>query len=294
MTAGPRAPSRPSVPLPAGACDTHTHVFGPYDRFPLRFPPKYAAPDAPVEAHAAMRRAVGLDRAVIVQPAPYAADSAAILDALAREPDALRGVATATAETPDEELARWRAAGILGLRFVEVTLPGGGGRYPGAAGFDDLAALAPRMRAIGLHAQIWADCARIAADAGMLCGLGVPVVIEHMGRFEVERGVADPSFRTLVGLVAEGRVWIKLAPCRTSTRFPDYEDARPFHDALVAANPDRLLWASDWPHVRMEDSTPDVGHLVDLFDRWTARDPVLRRKVFVDNPEALYGFGPRR
>ena len=64
-------------------------------------------------------------------------------------------------------------------------------------------------------------------------------------------------------------MWVKLSLCRNSQRFPDYPDIRVFHDSLIAANPSRLLWGSDWPHVRMGELTPDVGHLVDLFHDWT-------------------------
>jgi predicted TIM-barrel fold metal-dependent hydrolase len=110
-----------------------------------------------------------------------------------------------------------------------------------------------------------------------------------MGRFDVTRGTNAAAFRRLLRLAADAGVWIKLSVPRNSKRFPDYEDVRPFHDALVETVPYRLLWASDWPFLNMADKTPRVGHLVDLFDAWTS-DDALRRRIMVDNPARLYGF----
>jgi len=292
MSAAPPPATPPRLALPEGACDTHTHIFGPLDRFPLAVEPRYDPPDAPSDGHQAMRRAVGLSRAVLVQPAPYGTDCSAMLDAIARADGALRGIALATAATSPETLRALHAAGVDGLRFTEARMPGGGAPFPGSVGFADMVRLAPAMAEIGLHAQVWADCDRIAADADLLAGLGVPVVLDHMGRFDVARGPADPDFRRLLGLLAEGRVWVKLALCRNSDRHPDYPDLRPFHDALVAANPDRLLWASDWPFIGMGAGAPDPGHLIDLFDAWTGGDAGLRRRILADNPARLYRFPP--
>lgn len=283
-------PRAPKMPLPPGACDTHTHVFGPLERFPLAVAGSYEPPPTPFDVHRAMLERVGFARAVLVQPAPYAQDCRALLDACLRAPERLRGIAVATRETSDAALGEMRRAGVRGLRFVEVPDPQGGGRYKGSVGLDELMLLAPRMQALGLHAQIWADCERIAADADMLTSLGVAVVVDHMGRPDVSRGMNDPSFARLVSLAAERRLWVKLSVCRTSKQFPDYEDARPLHDALIEAAPQRLLYGSDWPHVRMGALTPDAGHLVDLFDRWTENDAALRRRIFVENPRELYGF----
>ena len=283
-------PSAPKTPLPAGACDTHTHVFGPLDRFPLAVTGSYEPPPTPFDVHRAMLEQVGFARAVLVQPAPYALDCRALLDACMRAPERLRGIAVATSGTSDADLAAMYRAGVRGLRFVEVPDPQGGGRYKGSVGFEELALLAPRMKEHGLHAQIWADCDRIVANADMLTSLGVPVVADHMGRPDVARGAKDATFAKLVSLAAGGKLWIKLSVCRTSKQFPDYEEARPLHDAMIEAAPQRLLYGSDWPHVRMGALTPDAGHLVDLFNRWIGNDAALRQRIFVDNPSELYGF----
>lgn len=284
----PRMPSRPANPMPAGACDAHAHVFGSSERFPLALASSYAPPQAPFELYREMLDRIGADRGVLVQPAPYGTDAAALTDALRRGEGRLRGIAVATAAIGDPELEALNAAGVRGLRFVEMR-DLSGNRFNGSVGLDELPGLAPRMRELGWHAQVWGRCDDVAARLPNLVALGVPLVLDHMGVPQVEEGPAGPSFRTLLSLVSEGRVWVKLSVCRVSQRAPDYDDARPFHDALVAANPDRLLWGSDWPFVRMGDRSPDVGRLVDLFFTWVG-DETLRRTILVNNPAAIYGF----
>lgn len=280
----------PARALPPGACDCHTHVFGSAEAYPVAHAPTYPLPDADATRHRQMRQAAGLARAILVQPAPYGDDCRAIIDAIAGEPDALRGIGTAFAGAEPEQLAALKAAGVVGLRFVHLDLPAGKNRFPGAAGLDDLWALAPAMAATGLHAQLWCDAATAVAHRQRLTGLGLPIVLEHMARFDMDAGPHGAAFAGVLDMLAAGEVWVKLALCRASSQFPDYADARPFHDRLVEANTDRVLWASDWPHVRMDETRPDVGHLLDLFDEWTGHDAALARRILVDNPAALYSF----
>jgi predicted TIM-barrel fold metal-dependent hydrolase len=167
--------------------------------------------------------------------------------------------------------------------------PEGRGRYPGAVGLDQLVALAPRLRALGWHAQLWCPADVQTARLPGLIRLGIPLVLDHMGSLQVSDCVSAPAFTHLLAQVREGHVWVKLSLCRVSRRYPDYPDLRPFHDALLEANPSRLLWGSDWPHVRMGELAPDVGHLLDLFQAWTS-DAAVRRQILVDNPAALFEF----
>jgi predicted TIM-barrel fold metal-dependent hydrolase len=110
-----------------------------------------------------------------------------------------------------------------------------------------------------------------------------------MAGLVVARGVTDPAFQAILGALKEGWLWIKLTLCRCSQDFPDYADLRPFHDALIAANPERLVWGSDWPYVRLGEKTPDVAHVLDLFRTWVP-DEAVRHRVLVNNPEILYSF----
>ncbi len=286
-------PSRPPAHLPpAGACDCHTHIFGHPANYPLAHLSQYPLPDADAKRQRQMLDQTGLSRAVLVQPAPYGDDCSAIIDAIAAAPASLRGVGTAFTGTSPDHLAQFREAGIVGLRFVHLDLPGGANRFAGAAGLEDLFDLAPAMAEAGLHAQLWCDAATFADRRSALARLGLPIVLEHMARFDSAAGVSGTAFQSVLAALAEGTVWVKLALCRASPQVPDYPDIRPFHDALIAANPQRLLWASDWPHVRLDDARPDVGHLLDLFVEWTGGDKGLAQCILVDNPAGLYGFDP--
>lgn len=284
----PRMPGVPRARLPALSCDTHCHVFGPYARYPLRYASSYAPPDAPLERYLAMLDTVGMDRGVLVQPAPYGTDASALLAAVASRKGALRGVAVAEAGTSRQALRELCAGGIRGLRFVEARDPAGR-LFAGSVGFDSLAALAPDMRELGLHAQVWGPREAHLAHLERMADIGVPVVVDHMASLSVQRGLDDPLLRLLLRLLREGRIWLKLSVCRVSTDTPGYEDLRPFHDALLAANVDRVLWGSDWPYVRMGSKAPDVAALIDLAWQWFG-DEATRRKVWVDNPANLYGF----
>jgi predicted TIM-barrel fold metal-dependent hydrolase len=124
----------------------------------------------------------------------------------------------------------------------------------------------------------------------VLKAIGLPVVIDHMGRTDARAGTGTAGFQSLVRLLGEGGCWVKVSGAhRLSTRAPDYPDARPFHEELVRANPEQLIWGTDWPHPRIEGDMRNAGHLLDLFNEWT-QDADVRRRILVDNPARLYGF----
>lgn len=284
----PRMPSRPTLVMPAHACDTHTHVFAPLTEFPLPAAASYAPPLAPADLHRTMLNTVGIERGIVVQPAPYGLDVTVLIDALQRSEGRLRGIGTATSAMNVVTLDAMQKSGICGLRFTEARMPSGE-RYRGSVGADQLQLLASRMRELSVHAQLWPSPDGIPELLHALLPLDVPLVIEHMGGIDIRRGVDDPAFQLLLALLREGRLWIKLTVCRRSAAAPDYIDLRPFHDALVRANPSRLLWGSDWPFVRMDERAPNVGQLLDLFGEWT-NDPSLRQLILADNPNTLYQF----
>jgi predicted TIM-barrel fold metal-dependent hydrolase len=283
--APPDHPRRPQHLPPVGATDCHAHVFGPFDRFPLAPERHYTPSELSGERYLRMLDDIGFSRGVLVQATAHGTDCGALLHALDRGGDRLRGIALLAPDVSDEDLWAMHRRGVRGARFSRPP----GELTQGSIGFEVLESLAPRLAGLGWHAQIWTPCGFLASAAPRLTTLGVPLVVDHMGYFDVSRGVTDPSFQVLLRLLGEGRIWVKLGSFRLSKRYPDYEDVAPFHRALVAVNPERLLWGSDWPHVSMRADMPDVGHLVDLFDRWTG-DEALRRRILVDNPARLYGF----
>ncbi|ADJ48988.1 2-pyrone-4,6-dicarboxylic acid hydrolase [Amycolatopsis mediterranei S699] len=284
----PRMPVRAARAFPAGAWDCHAHVFGPFDRFPAG-PSTYALPDAPPGTYLDMLDRTGVTCGMLVQPAPYGTDSGALENAVAASGGRAVGVATASADCPAGELERLRRAGVLGLRFNERIAPATGARFPGAIGTEAFRTLAPVMRELGLHAQLWAgldDCVRLVDE---FAGTGVPIVLDHLSQPDVAAGPDAPGFRALLDRVRDGAAWVKLTLCRVGDPLQGYADARPFHDALVETAASRLLWGSDWPFVRLGESAPDVADLADTFCDWVD-DAALRRRILVENPPRLLGI----
>ena len=285
----PRQPSRPKVPTPPKACDTHAHVFGPGARFPYAEDRSYTPPDAPLEKYLAMLDTLGFERGALVQGSAHGRDNSAMLDALARNLDRLRGVAVADESVPAAELRRFATLGVRALRFNHF-FRGGQLHYRGGVPLTAAQALAPMMKQLGWHLQLWIDVKDLPDTIPILKSIGVPAVIDHMGRTDARAGVDTPGFQSLVRLLGEGGCWVKLSGAhRLSTRAPDYPDARPFHEALIRANPEQLIWGTDWPHPRIEGEMPDAGHLLDLFNEWTP-DESTRWKILSDNPARLYEF----
>ncbi len=290
--APPRVPTRPKVLPPANGCCAHAHVFGPAERFPYAADRSYTPPDAPCEMYLSMLDTLGLTRGVLVQGSAHGRDNAAMLDALERHPERLRGVAVADENVAPDELHRWARLGVRGLRFNHF-FRDGKLHYQGGVPFDAARTLAPAMADLGWHLQLWIDVKDLPDTLPALQSLGLPVVIDHMGRTDASAGTATEGFQCLLRWLGEGGCWVKLSGAhRLSRNWPDYSDARPFHDALVRTNPDRLVWGSDWPHPRMNaEEIPDAGHLLDLLHAWTPGD-ATRTRLLVTNPSQLYGFPP--
>jgi 2-pyrone-4,6-dicarboxylate lactonase len=285
----PLDPVPPLVKTPPGAWDTHAHVFGPSDRFPYGPDRSYTPPDAPLAKYLHMLDTLGFTYGGLVQGSAHGRDNSAMLDALARHPKRLRGVAVADETVPVAELRRWNELGIRALRFNHF-FRGGQLHYRGGVTLENARKLAPVMKDLGWHMQLWIDVKDLPDTIPALREIGLPVVIDHMGRTDARAGTGTPGFQSLVRLVGDGGCWVKMSGAhRLSTRAPDYPDARPFHEALVRANPEQLIWGTDWPHPRIEGEMPNAGRLLDLFNEWTP-DAAVRKKILIDNPAKLYGF----
>jgi 2-pyrone-4,6-dicarboxylate lactonase len=162
--------------------------------------------------------------------------------------------------------------------------------YRGGVPLSAARTLAPLMAELGWHLQLWIDAKDLPETIPVLKSLGLPVVIDHMGRTDARAGTGTEGFEALLRSVADGWCWAKLSGAhRLSRDAPDYPDARPFHEALVRANPERLVWGGDWPHPRVEGGMPDAGHLFELFQIWTP-DRAIQHRILVTNPAKLYGF----
>lgn len=277
--------------LPRGSCDCHCHVFGPAAKFPYAEPRSYTPDDAPLEAYLALLDRLGLDRGVIVQPSAYGTDMRATLDALTRAPQRLRGVGVGGTELTRETFRAWHEAGIRGLRANEFRRDGKP-YYHNGVGLKDIEPHYSTMADLGWHLQLWIDARDLPDLAPALARVPVPIVVDHMGRMEHHHGTNHPGFQALLRGVGEDRLWSKVSGTyRLASSPPDYLEAKPFHEALVAANPECLVWGTDWPHPRPEGPVPDAAHLLQLFLDWTPK-PSDRKAILADNPARLYDFRP--
>jgi 2-pyrone-4,6-dicarboxylate lactonase len=287
--AGPVAnPKAPNETPPPGAWDTHAHIFGPSDKFPYAPGRGYTPPDALVEAFLNLLDRLGCEHGLIVQGNAHGYDNRVLLDALARFPNRLRGIAITDARISPATLRDWHAIGMRGLRFHLLQQKPG---YVRGVGLDVLEHFRRTMAELGWVAQFFCDYRMLATTADRLREIAreMPVIVDHYGMVDASRGIAEENFQALLQLVGEGHVHVKVsAPYRISTQYPDYPDARPFHDALLSANPERLMWGTDWPHPSIADEImPDDGHLLDLFHAWTP-DATTRRRILVDTPARLF------
>jgi len=262
--------------------DCHAHLLGPYDRYPLASERSYTPDEARCAQYLELLHGLGLSNGVLVHPSAYGEDHRLLLDALAEFP-MLRGV-TVVRHEASKALRGLHAKGVRAARFSHRS--GAGANFNGSASFDDLSQMAGVLADEGLHAELWTDCASLPGIAARLARLPVPVVIDHMGGFDVASGTEDLGFRYLLELLETGRVWVKLCVYRNVPGMTDLEAGRPFHDRLIQTNPQRLLWGSDWPHLRVTPR-PDAALLMQRFKDWVGDARTIER-ILVDNPASLY------
>ena len=273
---------RPTFVLPPGTCDTHVHIWGPFDRYPVAKGAPYTPPERNRDDLVALHARLGVQRAVIVQTTVYKSDNRAMLDAIAASGGAWRGVALIDETFGDAEYKALHEGGVRGVRFGFVKHLGG---------VPDLALVrrtAERIAEMGWHLVLHLDAVNIPEFEELLRSFTLPVVIDHMGRVPVQDGLEQAPFRILLDLLKAPNRWVKVSGSeRISVAGPPFRDAIPFARKLIEVAPDRTLWGTDWPHpnVRWE---PDEADLVDLLPEFG--DAAALQGVLVDNPARLYGF----
>ncbi len=276
----PQEAHAPKAHVPPGATDCHFHIFGPVDRYPLSPHRMYDPADASMERYLRMAKAVGIERVVVVNGSPYGTDNRCTVDSIAAFGlHRARGIAVVDPDVTEAELERLYRGGIRGLRLNLIT-----GRTP----IEALPVLAARVAGLGMHIQLWLKGDRLAQIADVLPSIGVPVVLDHMGQVPAALGMDHPQFRTLLGLLESGKVWMKLVGYRVSGG-PPYADLAAPVEKFLSIAADRCVWGSDWPHPFMEGKPmPNDGDLMDLLASWCGES--LFKQILVDNPARLYGF----
>jgi 2-pyrone-4,6-dicarboxylate lactonase len=283
---------KPKFTPPPKACDTHFHVFGPPEEFPFVSTHEYTPPAAPLEHYLKMTAVIGVERAVVVQPSVHGLDNSATLDAIRNSAGRFRGVGRIDDKTPKSELQRLHLGGIRGVRFNLLDRPRGNVKV------DVLDRCIDNVMDLGWSIDLHIDTKNLLAQEKRIRSMPVPVVIDHIARVKPAEGLDQPAFQLLLDLLKLKHVWVKVSGadkiCNTTVHsyfgLP-FIEVIPYAQAVVAAAPNRVIWGSDWPHSNnfAPGYTPNDGDLVDLLAQF-APDAQTRKRIFVDNPAALYGF----
>ncbi|QTL02954.1 amidohydrolase family protein [Aquabacter sp. L1I39] len=272
----------PAFPIPAGAVDTHAHVIGAHDAYPMMANRSYTPPPAPEAAYLAMLDGLHMSRGVLVQISVYGTDNRCMVETLRAHPDRLRGVAVVSPDVSDRELEELAAAGVRGIRINVL--------FGGGVAMDELERLAARVAPLGWHIQLLLDARALPELGPRIAALPVEVVVDHIGHMPVTEGINHPGFQMLLRLMRDGRAWTKLSGAyRISGTGAPFHDTLAFAQAVVEAAPDRCVWGSDWPHVAVSGPMFNTTDLLDLLPLWVP-DEAQRTRILVDNPARLYGF----
>ncbi len=290
--------TRVNFDVPVGACDCHTHIFGDPAKFPFAANRVYTPETALPDEMSALHRALHIQRVVIVTPSVYGTDNSATLYGMKARGSSARGVAVIDDRTPESDLDAMDRAGIRGIRLNLAT----SGQNDPALARRRFQRAAERMRRRNWHIQMYTSLAVIAAIQDLVQTSPVPVVFDHFGGAQTSLGLEQPGWRELTELVRGGHAYVKISGAyRASTQAPDYPDIVPFAKDLIAANADRIIWGTDWPHPnstisaarRTTDVTPllqiDDGRLLNQLAVW-APDSAIRKKILAGNPARLYRF----
>ncbi|WP_248323834.1 MULTISPECIES: amidohydrolase [unclassified Caballeronia] len=263
-----------------GACDCHIHVYE--EGYALAASATFIPPPAPASSYARMQRALGLSRAIVVQPTGYGFDNGCTLAAIAELGSGARGVAVVPPDVGEDELQRLHEAGIRGVRFM--MLPGG------VLPWDALTEISARIAPLGWHIDLQLDGHALPRYEPMLSRLSSRLVIDHLGKFLAPVTPQSEGFASLSRLLDGGRCWIKLSAPYESSRVgpPAFDDVAWLVSDLSSRYPERGLWASNWPHPNVRP-VPEDAQMLDWAMELVAGDEG-RRKILVGNPGEVYGF----
>jgi predicted TIM-barrel fold metal-dependent hydrolase len=293
------APSTVKTPVnfdvPRGACDCHVHIFDPA-HFPYFSDRLYSPPEASIDDLRSLQSALHFARVVIVTPSVYGVDNSCTINAVGELGARARAVAVIDKTFSAAALDQMAAAGVRGVRLNLETA----GESDPAAAKRILGETAAQLAGRNWHIQFNTRLSVITALKSDIMALSMPIIFDHFGGAKAAPGPGQPGFPDLLDLVKSGHAYVKIsAAYRTSDKTPDFPDTAPLAQALVAANPDRVVWGSNWPHPGRGPSPTalappypnDDGGVLNLLPTWVP-DAAVRKKILVDNPARLYGFEP--
>lgn len=276
------------------SCDTHVHIFDP-DRFPYAKDRAYTPGKASVANLQAIHKKLGIKRVVVVQPSIYGTDNACLLDAIESFGlDRARGIAVVDlAAISEKELQRLHAGGVRGVR-LNLNVNG----Y-GLEQVKQQIKASKRIKAIhGWHLQVHANLDLHVSVLDDYVSLGVPVVLDHYAGGMVPDPESEIHFLRLLDAMRAHPIYVKLsAPYRIWSGCSSDGLAR----SLYKASPDKILWASDWPHTGGSGGSGRNPNEIEPFRDINTQQDLARtlrviggseaqQRVLVDNPACLYGF----
>ncbi|MGI1678865.1 MAG: amidohydrolase family protein [Cellvibrionaceae bacterium] len=285
------SPKKPDYQPLKGAVDAHCHVFGPANQFPYSAKRKYTPCDASKEQLFELRDHLGLQRNVIVQASCHGTDNSALLDALEHSNDMARGVAIVEPDITEEELKKMHDVGVRAVRFNFLK------RLVDETPKEVYLGIAEKAKKLGWHIVVYFEAPDLPDMIPFFEKLDTTIVVDHMGRPDVSKGVDSEEFKTFLSLMENNpNVWAKVSCAERLTLQDDseenknkinYSDVVPFARKIVEKFSDRVLWGTDWPHPNMKSHCPDDGALVDLIPQ-IAPTIELQQALLVDNPMKLY------
>lgn len=279
-------PRLPRLKAPPGSWDTHFHVYGPPQIFPYAETRRYTPPAAPVAHWLMLADVLGISRGVMVQPSVHGTDTAITIDAIEQSDGRLRGMIRADSSLDDQAVRKLHAAGVRGLRFPFAAKVRGS--WDEAQFHRNIARVAPVSWVIDLQL----DGAMLEEHAELIRKVPLPTVIDGFGGIDPGKGLAQPAFRTLLDLLGEPHIWLKLTGADRHLREGcSYSDIVVMSRAVIERAPDRTIWGSDWPHSECwkPNQMPNDGDLIDMLLDF-APDETARRKILADNPQRLFDF----
>lgn len=266
-----------------GMWDCHTHIYGPWDRFPIPANAAYTPEAAPFSELATLHQQLGINHGVLVQAAPYGTDHSAILAAIASSDGRYRGVGIIDEHITDADLQMLHDGGLRGIRFNLM------GHLPGARDPQKLRHLAERVAPFGWHVLVHGELPDLLPFLKSWENLATPLVIDHMARPDLTQPVDTTLMNELRSQLGRSNRWIKLSGIDRAMQGAagPWEQALDQVRELLECAPERAIWGSDWPHPNIKGPVPSDSDLLD-FILQVCDSAALQKAVLIDNPARLY------
>ena len=274
----------PRLQAPAGACDTHFHIYEA--DIPLKPERRYTPVDAGLDHYRETAARLSLARGVVVTGSAML-DNEPSLRAIAAMGGAFKGLALIRKDVGDTELERLAAGGMTGFRISTKSVGGMGPAH--------LARMCARVKDFGWHVEVHLNSAdEVVELLPQLAKLPIPHSLDHIANLGPDHPPGSPTFEAVARHLRDCEdAWLNLYSVYNLSRAgpPHYEDMVENVRALIAARPDRIIWGLNWPHPTFDVPLPDDA---DVFDFLLAVAPAeeTRRLILADNPARLYGFPP--